>query len=518
MLLQSFNVPEGAAPMDIRVIIGDIASQHADAVVVNLFEGVSSPGGATGAVDGMLGGAITQLIADGDIKGKLGEFTMIHSFGKLPSKRVVVAGLGKATEFNQDKVRRVAAETARYLRSHGCQRAATIVHGAGIGGLDPSLAAQALAEGTLMGLYTFRRHKAKKKEDDPEMHELLVVELEARKAKALDLGIRRGTILAEATNLCRDLANESSNNMTPTDLAAQAQGVADRHGLDIQVLDRAEMKSLGMGALLAVAQGSAEPPKFIVLRYRAAGAPEGKAALGLLGKGVTFDSGGISIKSATNMDHMKGDMAGGAAVIAAMGAIAQFRPAINVVGVVPAAENLPSATAYKPGDIVRAMNGKTIEVLNTDAEGRMLLADALSWGRKEGLSPMVDVATLTGACAVALGPFHSGVMGNNQPLIDKVLQAGKSSGEPFWQLPLTEEYKELVRSDVADVRQTGTGNGGGAITAAQMLAEFAEDTPWAHLDIAPTARTDRERGATVKGHTGVAVRTLVHLTLALAEE
>lgn len=504
--------------MDIRVVIGDIASQLVDAVVVNLFEGVSAPGGATGAVDRVLDGAITQLIADGDIKGKLGEFTMIHTFGKLPAKRVVVAGLGKATEFNTDRVRRVAAEAGRYLRRHGCQRAATIVHGAGIGGLEPEAAAQALAEGTLLGLYTFKRHKTKQANDDErDLQELLVVEFEARRARHLDKGIRSGTILAEATNLCRDLANESSNFMTPSDLADQATKLAHRHKLEVQVLDRAEMEQLGMGALLAVAQGSAQGPKFIVLRYRSKTPVGDKPALGLLGKGVTFDSGGISIKPAANMDHMKGDMAGGAAVIAALGAIAQFKPAIDVVGVVPAAENLPSGTAYKPGDIVRAMNGKTIEVLNTDAEGRMLLADALSWARKEGLSPLVDVATLTGACAVALGPFHSGVMGNNQPLIDRVLQAGKAAGEALWQLPLTDEYKELVRSDVADVRQTGTGREGGAITAAQMLSEFAEDTPWAHLDIAPTARTDRERGTNVKGHTGVAVRTLVNLALALGK-
>ena len=294
--------------------------------------------------------------------------------------------------------------------------------------------------------------------------------------------------------------------------------MARRYSLEFRAYDRAEMEQMGMGALLAVAQGSAQPPKFITMRYSSPQALPEKPALALIGKGVTFDSGGISIKPSSGMENMKGDMAGGAAFIAAMQAIAQLKPRVNVVGIVPAAENLPSGTAYRPGDIVRASNGKTIEVLNTDAEGRMLLADALSWARKEGLSPLVDVATLTGACSIALGPFYSGVMGNSQSVIDQVLEAAKAAGELIWQLPLTDEYKDLVKSDVADVRQTGTGRAGGAITAAQMLAAFAEDTRWAHLDIAGTSRSERDRGATVKGHTGVAVRTLVTLAERVAQE
>ena len=505
--------------MELRITSGDITVQQVDALVVNLFEGVTQPGGATGAVDRALGGQISQLIADGDVKGKSGEFTLLHTFGKLPAKRVVIAGLGKVEGFNRDKARAVAAESARFLRRHGCQRAATIVHGAGIGGIDPAVAAQALAEGTVMGLYTFDRHKSKREpEDQKALEEMLIVEADASRLAALEQGCATGRILAEATNLCRDMANEGSNGMTPTHMAEVASQVAEKHGLEFRAYDRPEMEQMGMGALLAVAQGSAQAPKFITLRYHAPNAPAGKPALGLVGKGVTFDSGGISIKPAEGMDSMKGDMAGGAAVIAAMQAIAQLKPRINVVGVVPAAENLPSATAYKPGDIVTAANGKSIEVVNTDAEGRMLLADALSWARKEGLSPLVDVATLTGACSIALGPYYSGILGNDQDLIDKVLRSAKAAGERMWQLPLTEEYKELVKSDVADVRQTGTGRAGGAISAAQMLSEFAEDTPWAHLDIAPTARTDREKGELVKGHTGAAVRTFVALAAMLAQE
>ena len=413
--------------MEIKLAIGDIAAQQVDAIVVNLFEGVTAPGGATGAVDQALDGAITQLIADGDVKGKAGEFTVIHTFGKLPAKRVVIAGLGKASEFDVSAVRKVSAEAARFLRRHGFSRSATIVHGAGIGGIAPDAAAQALTEGALLGLYRFHRHKSKE-DDDKELDELRIVEFDSAKVQVLEHGITRGRILAEATNLCRDLANESSNYMTPTQLAEEAEQVARRYSLEFRAYDRAEMEQMGMGALLAVAQGSVQPPKFITMRYSSPQALPEKPALALIGKGVTFDSGGISIKPSSGMENMKGDMAGGAAIIAAMQAIAQLKPRVNVVGIVPAAENLPSGTAYRPGDIVRASNGKTIEVLNTDAEGRMLLADALSWARKEGLSPLVDVATLTGACSIALGPFYSGVMGNSQSVIDQVLEAAKSAG------------------------------------------------------------------------------------------
>ncbi len=499
----------------LTVAAGDIATQQVDTLVVNLFEGVTAPGGATGAVDAALGGAITQLIGDGELKGKAGEYTLIHTFGKLTARRVVVVGLGKAAGFDLDRARNVAAETARYLRGHATKRAATIVHGAGVGGLEPAAAAQALAEGTLMGLYRFDRHKTKRNDgsDDPGFTELLVIEHDAAKLPALQQGVETGRIIAEATNLCRDLSNEGSNEMTPKHLAEAARTVAAATGLAFRTYGRDEMQQMGFGALLAVAQGSAQEPQFITLYYQAAGAPAGKPAVALVGKGVTFDSGGISIKPADGMDAMKSDMSGGAAVIAAMQAIAVLKPAVSVWGLVPAAENMPSATAYKPGDIVRAANGKTIEVVNTDAEGRMLLADALSWARKEGLSPLIDVATLTGAASVALGPYYAGIMGNDQATIDGVLAAAKEAGENFWQLPLTDEYKDLVKSDIADVRQTGTGRAGGAISAAQVLHEFAEDTPWAHLDIAPTYRSSSDKGVLVKGSTGVAVRTMIRFVM-----
>jgi leucyl aminopeptidase len=320
--------------------------------------------------------------------------------------------------------------------------------------------------------------------------------------------------LAEATNLARDMVNEPANYMTPGDMAGMAAELAESYGLKLKVLERKQMQELGMGALLGVAEGSRQPPKFIILRYR--GGDSAEADMVLAGKGVTFDSGGISIKPSRKMDEMKGDMAGGAAVMAAMSAIAQIKPRVNVTALIPATENLPSGSALKPGDIVTAINGKTIEIISTDAEGRLILADALGYAEKLGAKVIIDVATLTGACQVALGDVVTGAFGNNQGLVDKVIAAGAEAGELIWQMPMYDQYKEQNKSDVADIKNVG-GRYAGAITAAQFLAEFVGDTPWVHLDIAGTSMSTKERAYLVKGATGVAVRTLVNLVLALAK-
>ena len=507
--------------MELRVVAGDITVQVADAIVVNLFEGVERPGGATAAVDQALGGAITQLMAAGEIKGKLNEVTIIHTLGKMEAQRVVVAGLGKQAEFTLDRVRGVSAEVGKALRRVGVGRVATITHGAGVGGLSPESAAQAVAEGALLGLYRFVKYKSKGAEDK-ELKELVIVERDGARVPELERGVARGRVLAEATMLTRDLVNEPANAKTPAQLAEEAMRLAQASGLECTVLDRDEMGRLGMGALLGVAQGSRQPPKFIILRYWGAGrSPEpaegqGKSALGLVGKGITFDSGGISIKPAEGMGEMKGDMAGGASVMATLRALAQLEARVNVTGLIPATENMPGGAALKPGDVLKAMSGKTIEVVTTDAEGRLILADALSYARKLGLSPLVDVATLTGACRIALGNICTGVFGNNQGLIDRIVKAGEAAGERMWPMPMYEEYKEQNKSDVADIQNSG-GRYGGAITAAQFLAEFSEDTPWVHLDIAGTSMADKERTYTVKGATGVPVRTLTNLALGLAK-
>ncbi len=500
--------------MEIRALQGDILQFGGKAIVVNLFEGVTKPEGATGAVDRALDGAISQLIADGEIRGKRGEITIVHTFGKLPAGRVVVAGLGKAADISTNRVRDTAANVARFLRRNGFSTAATVAHGAGAGGLDAESSARAIAEGTLLGLYRFDRHQ-KADENRRELQTLTIVERDAALLSALERGVATGRILAEATNLARDLANEPSNYMTPLELAARARAVADETGLRCEVLDKEQMVELGMGALLGVAQGSAQPPAFIVLHYR--GDASNENGVGLIGKGITFDTGGISIKPAANMHEMKGDMSGGAAVIAALAAIARLKPAVNVTGIVPATENMPGGNAIKPGDVLRAMNGTTIEVINTDAEGRLILADGLSYARRLELAPLIDVATLTGAITTALGDVAMGIMGNDQALIDRVIAAGNEAGEKVWQLPMFEEYRAQIDSDVADIKNTG-GRKAGSITAAMFLREFVDKTPWAHIDMAGVDIYEHDKGWITKGASGMPVRTLVQTVLSIAAE
>ncbi|MBM2831594.1 MAG: pepA [Dehalococcoidia bacterium] len=498
--------------MEIKVVTGDIVRIEADAIVVNLFEGVKQPGGATGAVDRALGGVIAQLIEKGEIKGKLHEITVIHTQGKLPALRVAVAGLGKEKEFSLNTVRDVMAEVCRALNCVNAQQIASVVHGAGAGGLQPEKAAQAIVEGAVLGLYSFDKYK-KREPDETEIKELLLVELTPGLCPAIEKGSRRGKVLAEATAMARDMVNEPANYMTPSRMAEKAKTVADTYGLECTVLEAEQMRAMGMGALLGVAQGSQQPPKLIILAYK--GDESSKKAVGFVGKGITFDSGGISLKEQDGMKDMKTDMSGGAAVIAALSVIAQFKPRLNVTGIVPAVENMPSGSAMRPGDIVKAMNGKSVEIISTDAEGRLILADALSYAVKQGLSPLVDLATLTGACIVALGHVCSGVLTNDREFLSRVMTAGEAAGERMWELPMFEEYKELIKSDVADLKNSGNRTAG-AITAAQFLVEFVEG-PWVHVDIAGTANLEKEKGYLISGGTGVGVRTLVNLAEALAQ-
>jgi leucyl aminopeptidase len=499
--------------MEIKVIAGDIIKIKADAIIVNFFEGMERLDGDIAAVDKALDGAISQLISQGEIKGKLNEITIVHSLGKLPTARVVVSGLGKQSELSPNKIRGAVAETCRWLRQKGIGNITTTAQGAGINNIRLEDAAQVVTEGALLGLYSFRKHITKEDDKLGEIKQLLIVGSDEAKPH-LEEGSNKGKVLAEATNLARNMVNEPANYMTPNHMAKMAKSLAESHGLEVSVLEQGQMTELGMGALLGVAQGSRQPPKFIVLHYR--GGDSAEINVALVGKGITFDSGGISIKSSEGLAEMKGDMAGGAAVMAAISAIAQLKPKINVTAIVPATENLPSGNALKPGDILTAMNGKTIEIITTDAEGRLILADALAYAKKFGAKFIVDVATLTGACRVALGDVCSGAFGNNQELVDKVIAAGNEAGELIWQMPMYDEYKEQNKSDVADIKNIG-GRYGGAITGAKFLAEFINDTPWVHLDIAGTSLSEKERGYLVKGATGVTVRTLVNLTLSLAK-
>ena len=502
--------------MEIKVESGDITKHPAKAIIINLFEGVKRPGGATGAVDKALDGGISALIADGETKGKASEVTLVHSLGKITSPRVLVAGLGKQEKFDLNTIRNLMGTSLRRARGTGATSVATILHGAGIAGLNPEECAQAIAEGAVMGSYRFRRYKDNTNGDEPkEVETLSIVEADKAKLDAVRRGVERGQILGQAANHTRDMANEPANALPPAELAERAEALAADAGLQCEVLNEGQLKQLGMGGVLGVGSGSANPPRFIILKYR--GGRKAENGMALIGKGITFDSGGISIKPAAGMEAMKGDMSGGAAVIAAMWALGKLKPKINVTALVPTAENMPSGSAIRPGDVLRAMNGKTIEVINTDAEGRLILADAICYARKEKLSPLVDVATLTGAMQIALGPSATGFMANDDSLAAAISQAGDTSGELMWRFPLIDEYREGLKSNVADIKNTGNRNGG-AISAAKFLHFFAEDTPWAHIDMAGTDDSDKEKGIYVKGSTGIPTRTLINLVLGMAQQ
>ncbi|MBN1151846.1 MAG: leucyl aminopeptidase [Dehalococcoidia bacterium] len=491
--------------MKIEVTSGDITTIPVDGIVVSLCEDserLGVPTAAVVAVDTLLGGAIGALLDAKGIKGKANEVTVVNTLGKLPSRMVAVVGLGKQGEVTTDRVRDAAAEGCRALRKLGCTRIAMPLLGAGTVGMDERIAARAIAEGVGLGLYTFTRYKAA---ENPDVEVVLLVTRDAGSVASLEAAVSTGVVLYEATNLARDMVNEPANYMTPSRMAQTAQDIAATYNLTATVLERDDMVSLGMGALLGVAQGSAEPPKFIRLDYSAGGPSAGRTAF--VGKAITFDSGGISIKPSEGMHEMKDDMAGGASVIAALMAIARLQIPVNVTGLIPATENLPGGRAFRPGDVLRAMNGKTIEIMSTDAEGRLILADALSYAVREKMSPLVDIATLTGACRVALGNSYSGVFSNDEDVARRFMDASVTAGEKMWRLPLPDEYRELNKSLIADIKNTGN-RYGGAITAALFVSEFAGSVPWLHADIAGTAGSSKDCGAVVKGATGVPVRTL----------
>ncbi|MGA2144838.1 MAG: leucyl aminopeptidase [Bryobacteraceae bacterium] len=444
-----------------------------------------------------------KLADDGEVTGKALELTLLHKPAGLAAERVLLAGAGKPEKFDSGELRKLAAAAVRHLKGKSIKNIAMLLEGE----LASADYASAAAEGALLGNYEPDRLKTG---DDKKFADAFAVAAVDGGA-TLAAAVERGRVLGEAQNFARDLANEPANLMTPLKLAEAAHESAQKFGLTSEVLEREAMEKLGMGALLGVAQGSAEPPCLIVLRYFPAA--EGHSVhLGLVGKGVTFDTGGISIKPAEHMEQMKYDMSGGAAMIGAMRAIAQLKPPIPVTAFIPAVENMPGSRAQRPGDIVTAMSGKTIEVINTDAEGRLILADAMAYARRQGCTHLVDAATLTGAIVVALGHLQVGLFSNDDALRDRVLAASKAEGERMWPMPLDEDYIEYLKSAFADLANVG-GRWGGAITAAKFLQEFAEETPWVHLDIAGTAWLDESKPYMAKGPTGLPVRTLVRLAM-----
>lgn len=495
--------------MKLDVLRQDINTLVCDALIVNLFSGVKEPGGATGAVNRALDGIVSELIAAGEIKGELNETTIIHTYGRIPARRVIVAGLGKREEFDYSKVKSVTAAALRAAARCKAVNVATIAHGAGIGGLPAAAVGQAIAEAALLSLYEYNAYKT----DEPEkkhrkIETILLVDIDANKIAALARGVGKGTILARSTNSIRDLINAPSNAMTPSILAAKAAEIVSAHGVACTVYGRDDIAAFGMGAFSGVARGSAEEPKLIVMRYTAD--PSDKEVLALVGKGLTFDSGGISIKPAEGMQEMKDDMAGGAAVIGAMAAIAALGLRVNVLGIVAATENMPGGRAQKPGDVVRACNGKTIEIVNTDCEGRLVLADAVAYAAKSGATRILDIATLTGSCVVAFGKITSGYVTNDEQFGSLLEQAATASGDKVWPFPAFPEYKDAIKSDIADWKNLG-GRPAGAITGGLLIGAFAGNKPWIYLDIAGTAWADKDLPYISKGATGVGVTALTCL-------
>ena len=491
--------------MEINVVQGNIVNNTADTLIVNLFEGVAAPGGATGALDAALEGAISELIAQGDLSGKAGEARVLYPRGAIPAKRVLVVGLGPAQKFDLEGARRASATAVKQARALKAQSVATIVHGGGIAGLPAEAAAQATAEGALLALY---RYDAPRQAEEPphDLATLTIVEFDAGKLPAIEAGVQTAVAIHAGVTLARDLVNMPPNVATPTRMAETAVAIAAAHGLTVTIGDREWAAERKMGAFLAVAQGAGEPPKFIVLEHN--GAAETAETIVLVGKGITFDTGGISIKPGERMGAMKSDMGGAAAVLGAMRAIAELKLPLRVIGVAPCTENMPDAHAYRPADVITASNGKTIEIISTDAEGRMVLADALVYAGQYEPAAVVDLATLTGACVVALGQgVAAGLFSNDDALRDQLVDAGQATPERVWPLPLWDDYRASIKSDVADMKNSG-GRFGGVATSAVFLQQFV-DYPWAHLDIAGMALSEKENSYTPAGGTGFGVRLLV---------
>lgn len=491
--------------MQIESTNGPYSEIDVQALAIAVFKDEKADEGFLKDLDAITGGAIKSVIDSEELKGKEAETVYLHLLGnsEIRAQRLLLVGVGERNEYTTAQASQMAGTAVRALRLKNAKSIAVVPRLEG----NSEEVASVVAQGSIMGLFEQDKYRTIDKEKR-EIERLIVV-IDGAEETDLQRGVERGKIVGEAVNFTRDLANEPGAYMTPTIMSERARDVASEFGLSIDVLDEARMEQEGMGSLLSVARGSDEPAKLIVLKYTPpTGVEESEGLLAFVGKGVTFDSGGISLKPGENMELMKYDMTGGATVISAMLAISQLKPPLPVLGVIPCVENLPSGKATKPGDVVRAMTGKTIEVINTDAEGRLILADAIAYAKKLGATRIIDMATLTGAVSVALGDVHAAVLGTDQELIDEIIAAGKEAGEKFWQLPLDKEYSKQIKSDIADIKNVG-GRRAGTITAAAFLKEFADGVSWAHLDIAGTAWCEDAKPYRAKGPTGIAVRTLI---------
>ncbi len=486
----------------------DYTKIECDLIVHPVYEDEAADSEALRRLARATGGISATLLSSTEFKPEVHRAIKIHEPSGLKAKRLLLLGAGKRTDSDPARLRELAGTAVRNARSGLCRSVAFVDRAE-----HPlAMAARVAAEGALYGNYESDVYKTRDREGrDVESFVFLREKGNAREGAE---AIRQGVVIGEATNLARTLANEPANVLTPSQFAERAAAVGADAGLDVEILDSDEMTRLGMNTLLAVSRGSEQPPKLILLRLKDQ-LKKGKSRAplhALVGKGVTFDSGGISIKPAEKMEDMKADMAGGAAVLGAMVALAQLRPKQRVMGLIPAVENLPGGRATRPGDVVKSYLGKTVEIINTDAEGRLILADALAYASTLGATHLLDIATLTGACVIALGKVNAGMMGTDQKMMDRLRTNCRVTGEKLWQLPLDEDYRKAIRSEIADIKNVGN-RWGGAITAAKFLQEFVEDRPWVHLDIAGVDLDHDGRPFAAKGATGFGVRTMVQLML-----
>jgi len=495
--------------MQITIGTQPFVTTETEALVTYVFENGDPVQGRISEIDQLTSGLLKRLAKSGELTGKTLEMTLIHAPAGLKAARVLLVGAGKREKFDSAALRKISGSALRYLKSRGVHNLVFAVRE------DNATedSAQAVAEGSIAADFEPDKYKTDKK-NDKSIDSVLLAGFSESERAAGERGLARGRVIGESQNFARDLINEPSNKLTPKILAEKAEAMAKQAGLAVEILDEKKIADLKMGALLSVAQGGPEPPRMIVITYTPANPKPGAPVIGLVGKAVTFDTGGISIKPSEGMEKMKYDMAGGATMIGVMRALAALKPNVKVICVVPSTENMPGGTAQKPGDIQTAMSGKTIEVLNTDAEGRLILADGVHYAKQLGATHLVDAATLTGAIVVALASINVGVFGGtDQAWTDRVLASAKAAGEKMWQMPMDDEYREYIKGTVADIQNIGSGKGGGSITGAWFIREFAGDTPWVHLDIAGTAWNDDAKSWLAKGPTGVALRTLVHLAM-----
>ncbi|MSR21184.1 MAG: leucyl aminopeptidase [Gemmatimonadetes bacterium] len=488
--------------MQLRYVNAEPATHDTELLALAVVQGTTKATGSLAALDQALGGAVGRALAAGDMRGNAADEVMLYG-GKVGPRRVLLLGVGKATDLTPEVVRRMAARAVRAAEKLRLESLSVSLDG--LPGVADVARAQAAAEGATLAAWHFRELKTPS-EDEPAVDVRAVDLMGAGDAGALEHGAIAGAIIARAENLARTLQSRPGNIATPTHLAEEATRIAGGARLEITVFDEARMQEEGMHAILAVSRGSDEEARFIILEHR--GGAEGEPPLILVGKGLSFDAGGISLKPPEGMENMKFDMSGGAAVIAAMQAIAELGVGANVVGLIPSSENMPSGSALKPGDVIRTLGGKTVEVINTDAEGRLILADALAYGARMRPAAMIDCATLTGAVVIALGQHASAVLGNDDTLVNEVIAAGEASGERCWRLPLWDAYKKQLKSTTADLQNVG-GRPGGTLTAALFLSEFVGDTAWAHLDIAGTAYGEGDLPYQRKGGYGVPTRLLI---------